>query len=288
MSREPLYEIVPNISEGRDRETIGAVLRSVEESGAKLLHYGSDADHHRSVLTIAGDAAAVVAASVALAGATAQRIDLQRHSGVHPRIGALDVLPFVPLRDGATMEGAVTLARAAAEQIWQRWRVPSFLYGAAAMRPDRRALPEVRRGGFEGLGARFAAGDRPDVGDAIHPSAGAIAIGARPLLVAFNVLLATEDMGVGRQIARTLREKHGGLHSLRALAFPAARHVQVSLNVTDYTAVPLHRVVECVRTLAAEHDVEIANGELIGCLPLDALTAASAYYLGLAGSEGLP
>lgn len=281
---EPLYEIVPNLSEGRELAVIDEAVEAARGAGARVLHRTSDAAHHRSVLTIVGNDRTVLDAAVAIAGVAAEYIDLRAHRGVHPRIGALDVLPFVPLR-GATMEGAVALARAAAQRIWERYEIPSFFYGAAATREERRALPAVRRGQFEGLDARVARPDDGfDVGDAKHPSAGAIAVGARDVLIAFNVELATGDLGVAKRIARVLRERDGGLRTLRALAFPLDNgHVQVSLNVTDYAAVPLHRVVEMTRALAAEDGVAVARGELIGCLPLAAVQTAASYYLGIAG-----
>ncbi len=282
-----LFEIVPNLSEGRSAETIAAAERAVSATGAAVLHRTSDAVHHRSVLTIAGDARAVVDAAVALAGIAAARIDLRAHRGVHPRIGALDVLPFVPLRD-AGLDDAAELARRAAAQIWERYRIPSFFYGAAATRPERRLLADVRSGEFEGLEARFAdPAWRPDVGDvARHPSAGAIAIGARAILVAFNVELATGDLRIARAIARMLREKHGGLTGLRALGLRLSDEVvQVSLNVTDVDATPLYRIVELIRLLAARHGVGVLRSELIGCLPRAAVEASARYYLGLSANS---
>ena len=280
---QSFFEIVPNLSEGRDTAIVDAAAAAVEGTGARLLHRTSDPVHHRSVLTIAGDGEAVLAAAVALAGLAAERIDLRRHRGVHPRIGALDVLPFVPL-EGATLAEAATLAHRAGAAIWERFRVPSFYYGAAAKRPARRLLPAVRRGEFEGLEARFADPDwAPDEGNvARHESAGAVAIGAREILIAFNVELATSDLEAGRAIARAIRERGGGLTTLRALAFPLdPDRVQVSLNVTDYRATPLYRIVELVATLAARHGIELSGSELIGCLPRRAVEEAAAYYLGV-------
>jgi glutamate formiminotransferase len=278
-----LFEIVPNLSEGRNAATIDAAVEAVERTGARVLHRTSDAAHHRSVLTIAGSGDVLVEAAVALAGIAAERIDLRQHSGEHPRIGALDVLPFVPL-SGAGLAEAAQLAHRAGAAIWQRYRIPSFYYGFAARHPGNRLLPAVRRGEFEGLQARF--GDparRPDEGDvAMHESAGAIAIGARDVLVAFNVELATGDLHVAKAIAHRLRERDGGLRTLRALAFRLGENrVQVSLNVTDYRATPLHRVVETIRRLAAERGVEVVRGELIGLLPRAALESSAAYYLGV-------
>ena len=278
-----LFEIVPNLSEGRDDATIDAAIVAVERTGARVLHRTSDAAHHRSVLTIAGSGDEVVAAAVALAGVAVERIDLRVHRGEHPRIGALDVLPFVPLGE-ATLEDATELAHRAGAAIWQRYGIPSFYYGAAARRPENRLLPSVRRGQFEGLDARFAQAERrPDEGGvAKHESAGAIAIGARDVLIAFNVELATGDLHAAKAIAHMLRERDGGLRTLRALAFRLGENrVQVSLNVTDYRATPLHRVVETIRRLAAERDIEVVRGELIGLLPRAAVESAAAYYLGV-------
>lgn len=242
-----------------------------------------DAAHHRSVFTIVGSGDQVVAAGVALAGLAAERIDLRVHRGVHPRIGALDVLPFVPLA-GSTLDQAAALARRAGAEIWQRYRIPSFYYGAAARHEHRRELPAVRRGGFEGLEERFA--DplwAPDVGDvARHESAGAIAVGARSLLIAFNVELATGDIGAAREIARAVRERDGGLRTLRALAFRLDdERVQISVNVTDEAATPLYRVFELVGFLAAQRGIEATGGELVGCISRAAVEATAAYYLGV-------
>jgi glutamate formiminotransferase len=268
----PLFEIVPNLSEGRDTSTIDAAIAAIAPSGAHLLHRDSDAVHHRSVLTIAGDGEAVLEAGIALAGVALERIDLPAHRGVHPRIGSLDVLPFVPLGD-ATLEEAAELAHRAGATIWERYRIPSFYYGAAARREERRLLSAIRAN----------PGWLPDEGDVTrHLRAGAVAIGARHILIAFNVELETNDLAAARDIARMVRERDGGLRSLRALAFPRGRGcTQVSLNVTDYAATPLYRIVELIRLLARERDIELRGSELVGCLPWAAVEAAAAYYLGV-------
>jgi len=267
-----LFEIVPNLSEGRDAATIAAACAAVERSGADLLDSSSDALHHRSVLTIVGDEKQVLDAAVALAGIALERIDLRGHRGVHPRIGALDVLPFVPLA-GASLEDAAALAHRAGAEIWRLYGIPSFYYGAAARDPKRSLLPEIR------LNADWL----PDEGGVRrHSSAGAIAIGAREILIAFNIELASADLAAAREIALAIRERNGGLRSLRALALPRGdQRVQVSLNITDYLATPLYRVVELVRLLAAERGIELAGCELIGCLPWAAVESAAAYYLGV-------
>ena len=266
-----LFEIVPNLSEGRNAATIAAAVDAVNATGARVVDWSSDVVHHRSVLTIVGDATQVVDAAVALAGVVVERIDLRQHVGVHPRIGALDVLPFVPL-EGATLQDAARLAHQAGSAIWRRHRVPSFYYGAAARMADRFLLPAIRSN-LDWM---------PDEGDVIrHASAGAIAIGARDVLIAFNIELSGSDLSPARRIARAIRERDGGLRSLRALALPRGDRVQVSLNVTDYAATPLYRIVELVRELAAQLDVELLGCELIGCLPLAAVEASAAYYLGV-------
>lgn len=275
-----LFEIVPNLSEGRDAATIDAAIGAAASCGAHVLHRTSDPVHHRSVLTIAGNATAVLDAAVALAGTALERIDLRTHRGVHPRIGALDVLPFVPLRD-ATLDDAASLAHEAGARIWERYGIPSFFYGAAARNPERVLLAAVRAGEFEGLEARFTRMP-PDTGSIPrHPRAGAIAIGARALLVAFNVELETGDLAVAKAIARELRERSGGLRTLRALGLRLHEGaVQVSLNVTDFEATPLYRIVELIDRLAAMNGTAIRRSELIGLIPRAAVEASARYYLG--------
>ena len=276
----PLFEIVPNISEGRDVTVVDACVAAMERTGVRVIHRTSDRVHHRSVLTAVGTGRDVVAAAVALAGTVHERIDLRAHRGAHPRIGALDVLPFVPLRD-ATLAEAVALAREAATAIWELWRIPSLLYGAAASAPHRALLAALRRGEFEGLSERWRDPRwAPDIGDVAHPSAGAIAVGARDVLVAFNVELRTGELSLARRIARSLRERDGGLRTLRALGIALGHdRVQVSFNITDYRATPIYRVVELVRILAAREGVSIARCELIGLAPHAAIDESARYYL---------
>lgn len=273
------FEIVPNVSEGRDPAVIEACVAALEDAGARVVHRTSDAVHHRSVITAIGSGSQVVAAAVALAGVASERIDLRAHRGAHPRIGALDVLPFVPLAD-ATLADAVVLAHRAAARIWRELGIPTYLYGAAASAPHRAQLADVRRGEFEGLAAR--AGDpawRFDYGDLPHPGAGAIAIGARGFLIAFNVELASDDLALARAIARRLRERGGGLRTLRCLGLRLAPgRVQVSCNLTDVDAVPLYRVTELVRRAAARAGVTVARSELIGLAPQRAFDRTARAY----------
>lgn len=283
-----LFEMVPNISEGRSSSTIDLCIAAVEQAGARVLHRTSDALHHRSVVTIVGSYGEVLSASIALAGVVLQTIDLRQHRGIHPRIGALDVLPFVPLRD-ASMQDAVALAHDAGAQIWKVHRIPSYLYGEAASTPLRRNLAAVRTGEFEGLDARFALPEwLPDFGDPrAHVRAGAVAIGARNILIAFNVELATGDVHVAQRIALCIRQHNGGLTSLKALGLRIGEDlVQVSLNITDYRATPLYRVTELIRALAAAEGIAIVRSELIGCVPLAAVQESAAYYIGASALKG--
>jgi glutamate formiminotransferase len=274
------FEIVPNLSEGRDLAVVAACAAAMEAAGARVVDRTSDPIHHRSVITAVGSASDVVAAAVALAATARERIDLRRHRGEHPRIGALDVLPFVPLGT-ATLDDAVALAHRAANRIWSELGIPSYLYGAAASGADRARLAAIRRGGFEGLAARSAADERWrfDYGDAVHPSAGAIAIGARPFLIAFNVELNSPDLALARRIARTLRGSSGGLRTLQCLGLRlAGDRVQVSCNITDVDAVPLYRVTELVRRAAARAGVTVGRSELIGLAPRRAVERTARAY----------
>jgi glutamate formiminotransferase / 5-formyltetrahydrofolate cyclo-ligase len=274
------FEIVPNVSEGRDAAVVDACIAAMEAQGVRVVHRTSDPVHHRSVITAVGHASQVVAASIALAAVAHERIDLRVHRGAHPRIGALDVLPFVPLGD-ATLADAVTLAHRAAARIWRELGIPSYLYGAAASAPHREHLADVRRGEFEGLAQRLAGDERWrfDYGDAAHASAGAVAVGARPFLIAYNVELASGDLDVAKRIARRLRATGGGLRTLKCLGLRlAADRVQVSCNVTDVDAVPLYRVTELVRRAAARHGVSVRRSELIGLAPSRAVRRTARAY----------
>jgi glutamate formiminotransferase len=274
------FEIVPNVSEGRDAAVIDACAAAMEAHGVRVVHRTSDAVHHRSVITAVGGAPQVVAAAVALARVAHERIDLRQHRGAHPRIGALDVLPFVPLGDAA-LDDAVTLAHRAAARIWRELGIPSYLYGAAASAPHREHLADIRRGEFEGLAERLAGDERWrfDYGDAAHASAGAIAVGARPFLIAYNVELASGDLGLAKRIARRLRASSGGLRTLKCLGLRlAADRVQVSCNVTDVDAVPLYRVTELVRRAAGREGVSVRRSELIGLAPYRAVRRTARAY----------
>jgi glutamate formiminotransferase len=240
-------------------------------------------DHNRSVLTFAGPGDAVVEAAVRAVGKAAELIDLNTHRGVHPRLGALDVLPFVPL-GAVTLSECVRLARLAGKRIWTELGVPVYFYGAAAMRPDREKLEDVRRGQFEGLRTAVLTDVycRPDVGGpALHPTAGAVIVGARKVLIAYNINLRSNDLQLAKKIAKAVRASSGGLPGVKALGLPLQSRgfVQVSMNITDYKLTPLHTAYSTVERLAAAHGVEIEESELIGLMPRQALETAAAAFL---------
>ena len=283
-------ECVPNISEGRDPavvDRLATVLASTP--GVALLDVHRDAVHHRAVFTCIGEAAALQTGIVALVGAAIDAIDLRRHLGAHPRIGAVDVVPFVPI-GASTMDDAVAAARATASAVAAAHQVPVLLYEQAATAPHRRRLEHVRRGQFEGLAAKLTeTAWRPDAGPARpHPTAGAIAMGARRLLVAWNINLATDRLEVATAVARTIRESGGGLPAVKAmgLALPDRGLVQVSMNLVDVERTPMHVVYDAVEREARRHGVAIAESELIGLVPAAAVGAAAADRLRIAGWQG--
>jgi glutamate formiminotransferase len=282
-----VIECVPNLSEGRRPEVLEACRDAILGAGVHLLDVSADRSHNRAVFTFAGGPDAVRAAVLALYDAAVPAIDLRRHRGEHPRIGAVDVVPFVPLA-GATMAACVALAADVGRAVADRHGLPVFLYEEAATDPARRRLEHVRRGQFEGLAAKLAQpGWTPDFGpSAPHPSAGASAIGARRLLIAYNVNLATDRLDVARQVAAAVRESSGGLPCVKAMAVTLAERgiVQVSMNLTDVERAPMHRVFERVREEAARHGVSVLESEVVGLVPAAALAAAAAAWLQLGPS----
>jgi glutamate formiminotransferase len=271
-----LIECVPNFSEGRDLSKVDAIVAAMSGvAGAWILDRTSDADHNRSVVTLAGEPEAVAEAAIRGAGAAAQLIDLTRQQGVHPRIGATDVIPFVPL-ERASLQECAALARRAGQELWNRWRIPVYFYEAAAARPDRINLESVRKGQFEGLREEaLSNSDRaPDVGGpGLHPTAGATAVGARKILIAYNVYLNTPDVSAAREIARTVRASGGGLPCVKAMGIEIKSRgaVQVSINLTDYETTPMYRAFESVKDEAERHGCRVVSSEIIGLVPRKAL-----------------
>ena len=279
----PQVECVPNFSEGRKRAVISGIRQAIlSAAGVLLLDQTMDADHNRSVFTLAGSPGDVVQSVLRAAEAAVETIDLREHQGVHPRIGALDVVPFVPL-EGITSEECVTLARGIGQRIWEQLKVPVYYYGDAAAVEHRRRLENIRRGGFEGL-LKCLPGERerrPDVGGpGLHPTAGACAIGVRKFLIAYNIELTTPDVSIARRIAREIRESSGGLACVKALGLKlSSRNLsQISMNLTDYERTPPHRVFETVRDRARELGASVAGTELIGLIPKAALQGAPAEF----------
>ncbi len=282
-----MIEAVPNISEGRRHGVVQAIADVVRQSpDVFLLHASSDQSHNRTVLTIAAEADPLFEALLRLFESALEHIDLREHRGVHPRIGAVDVVPFVPLRN-TTMAECAALARRLGAAVADRFAVPVYLYGEAARRPDRRLLENVRRGEFEGLAAKMAdVAWAPDYGrSAPHPSAGASAIGARSFLIAFNVNLDSDDLTAARDIAASVRERNGGLPGVKAIGVALADRgiVQVSMNVTDYARAPLQRVFQRVERESAKRGIQLLESEVVGVLPADALAGMARTELRLDG-----
>ncbi len=287
--RETLVECVPNFSEGRQPATIDAIAAAVRSAGATVLDRTSDPDHNRSVITFAASAEVVGEAAFRAVREAVARIDLRIHTGVHPRIGAADVVPFVPVK-GISLEDCARIAQKTARRIWEELGVPVYLYEAAALRAQCRNLADVRRGNFEGLSQEVLtnAERRPDFGGpALHPSAGAVVVGARKFLIAFNVNLDTPDVEIARKIARKIRQSSGGMPCVKAMGVPLAsrNQAQVSMNLTDFEQTPVHEAFEAVRAEAAQYGVAVAGSEIIGLVPKKALEMAAAAYLKVEGFQ---
>lgn len=278
----PLFESVPNISEGQDRQKVLRIVEAVRSvPGVRVLDLHIDPDHNRSVITMIGQGEPLVEAAATLACVCAEEIDLSTQAGVHPRMGSLDVLPFIPL-EGAALEDAARLARAAGERIGALGYA-IYLYEAAATSWHRRNLADVRRGGYKGVAERILDPDwLPDYGPAqLTPHLGAVAVGARPFLVAFNACLDTSDVEIARRVAGKIRERDGGLPGLKALGLEVGGKAQVSMNLTDLKQTSLPDALEAVRWQAAKYGASVESTELVGLLPLDALLQTARHYLAL-------
>jgi glutamate formiminotransferase len=280
-----VIECVPNISEGRDPRVVSEIAEAIRGGpGVRLLDVSSDPSHNRSVLTFVGDEDGVREGVRALFAAAIPRIDLTRHSGEHPRMGAVDVVPIIPIR-GTTQERCVALSREIGAEIADRHRVPVYLYEDSATSERRRNLAEIRKGQFEGFAEKMKAPEwKPDFGpDAPHPTAGAVAVGARAPLIAYNINLGTRDLAVADRIAKAIRHLGGGFRYVKALPVELADRgqVQVSINMTNYRRSPLHRVFECVRSEAERHGVPVVGSEIVGLCPAEALLLAAEHYLRL-------
>ena len=282
-----VVECVPNFSEGTDARRVEAIVAAMRVEGVHLLDWSMDADHNRSVVTLAGEPAAIVEAAIRGVGKAVELIDLTRQQGAHPRIGAADVIPFVPV-SGVKLEHCALLARQAGLEIWRRFGVPVFFYEAAAARPDRANLEDVRRGQFEGLkeAVRKESARRPDLGGpGLHPTAGACAVGARKFLVADNLYFDSADVAMARAIARDIRAASGGLKGVKALGALVQGRAQLSMNITDFEATPISQVHQAVTALALRHKTEITDAEIVGLIPEAACERQSAWMRQLTGFD---
>jgi len=284
---EAVVECVPNFSEGKDERRVKAILAAMRLEGVSLLDWTMDGDQNRSVVTIAGNPAAVVESAVRGAGKAAELIDLTRQQGLHPRIGAADVIPFVPI-SGIKLEQCALLARQAGLEIWRRFGVPVYFYEAAAARPDRANLDEIRRDQFEGLREVVSkdASRRPDLGGpGLHPTAGACAVGARRFLVAYNLYFNSTDVAMVRSIAREMRASSGGLKGVRAIGALVQGRAQLAMNITDFQVAPLSQVYGAVAALAQRQKTTPAEGEIIGLIPEAACEHDSEWMRQLTGFD---
>jgi len=277
-----LVECVPNFSEGRRPEVVKAIVDAVAAvEGVKVLDYSSDPDHNRSVLTFVGSPEAVKKGAFAGCAKAAELIDMDKHRGGHPRIGATDVIPFIPVSD-VSMEECVVLAHELGKEIGEKLNIPVYFYEAAAKRPHMKALPDVRKGEYEGLKEAIKTPERaPDEGPNVMPKTGATVVGARPFLIAFNINLGTKDVNIAKKIAQAIREVKGGFKYCRAIGLMLEERgiAQVSINMTNFEGTPLHRVFETVKSEANRYGVNIVGSEVIGLTPLQALVDTAIFYL---------
>lgn len=287
MSTNKIVECVVNYSEGRDMEIIKAITSPFAESEAcRLVNVEADKDYNRVVVTVMGEPNAVSAAVIESVGIAAERIDLNVHEGEHSRMGATDVVPFIPIKN-MTMEDCIALAKAVGQEIAKRYEIPVFLYEKAATRPERENLAKIRKGQFEGMPEKLKDPDwAPDFGQAhIHPTAGVTAVGARMPLVAYNIDLDTTNVEIANKIAKAIRHSSGGFRYIKAGGVEIKERgiTQVTMNITDYTRTSIYRVFETVKMEARRYGVNVLGSEIIGLAPMDALLDTAAYYLGLYG-----
>ena len=276
-----LVECVPNFSEGRDKARVDAIVAAMKMDGVYLLDREMDADHNRCVITLVGDREAIQEAAIRGVGKAAELIDLTKHRGAHPRMGAADVVPFIPI-EGVTIEDCVAMARHVGAEIWKRLQIPVYLYEAAATSPERLNLENIRRGQFEGIREEIGTNParKPDFGEArVHPTAGATAVGARKALIAYNVFLNTPDVDIAKKVAKAVRFSSGGLRYVKGAGFLVRGLAQVSMNLTDFEQTPIHRVFEFVKREAARYGVAPVSSEIVGLIPKKALEMAAEWFL---------
>src|SRR6266581_8014855 len=276
-----LLECVPNFSEGRDKAKVDAIVGAMKVDGVYLLDREMDADHNRCVITLVGEREPIQEAAIRGVGKAAELIDLTKHKGAHPRMGAADVVPFIPIA-GVTLEDCVAIARRVGEQIWKRCGVPVYLYEAAATTPERQNLENIRRGQFEGIRAEIATNParKPDFGEPrVHPTAGATVVGARKFLIAYNLFLNTPDVEIAKKVAKAVRFSSGGMRFVKGAGFLVRGLAQVSMNLTDFDQTPIYRVFELVKREAARYGVIPVSSEIVGLIPKKALEQAAEWFL---------
>ena len=276
-----LVECVPNFSEGRNKAVVDAIVDAMKIPGVSLLDREMDSDHNRCVITIVGEREAVTEAAIRGVGKASELIDLTKHQGAHPRMGAADVIPFIPI-EGVTIEDCVAIARTVGEEIWKRFQIPVYLYESAATQPDRQNLENIRRGQFEGLreDVKVNPARKPDFGNAeLHPTAGATVVGARKALIAYNVFLNTKDVEIAKKIAKAVRYSSGGLRYVKGAGFEVRGLAQVSMNLTDFEQTPIARVFEFVKREAERYGVQPLSSEIVGLIPKKALEQAAEWFL---------
>lgn len=280
MSR--LVECVPNFSEGRNKDVIEAILDTVRgKEDLKLLDYSSDADHNRTVVTLVGSPEALKEHLPGFVGKAKELIDLRKHDGQHPRMGAVDVIPFIPIKD-VSVEEAIELSKEVAKDLHEKLDIPIFLYESSASTPERQNLAKLRKGQFEGMKEKLQQEEfRPDFGTEVHESFGIVAVGARPFLVAFNINLGTSNLEIADKIAKQIRFAGGGLRYVKAMGVMLEERqiAQVSMNCTDFTKTPLHRVMELVKIEASRYGVNVVGSEIIGLVPMAAMMDVASWYL---------
>lgn len=285
MNWNKIIECVPNFSEGRDLEKIDKIIASFRaKKRVKLLDYSNDEDHNRLVVTLVGEPEPLLEAVIEAIGVSVDLIDLNHHTGQHPRMGAVDVVPFIPVKN-TTMEEAIALSREVAVRVAEQYNLPVFLYEKSATATHRENLASIRKGEFEGMAEKIKLTEwQPDFGPAErHPTAGTVAIGARMSLVAYNINLSTNSLEIATKIAKSIRHINGGLHYVKAMGVELKERniTQVSINMTDYTRTALYRAFELVRIEARRYGVSIVGSEIIGLVPMEALIDTASYYLGL-------
>jgi len=277
-----IIECIPNVSEGRNQDVINKIIENLKQTGVKILDVSSDPDHNRTVITFVGDKSSVLEGAFAVAKSAVELIDLRKHKGTHPRMGAVDVIPFVPIK-GITMDETVELSKILAKRISEELKVPVYLYAESATKEERRSLPNIRQGEFEGFFEKIKDPNwAPDFGpNEVHETAGVTAVGAREFLIAYNIYLNTKDVSIAEKIAKSIRESSGGLRFIQAkgMYIEEKGMAQVSMNILNYKKAPLYRVFEIVKMEAERYGVSVVESELVGLMPLKAALDSLAFYL---------